>query len=87
MQSTCSSSLQRTLKPKQLLVDVLSLSSYVHSATGWRLYTVTDSVNAASQFKSLCQDLPRLLELFLGGSKSVESQIYGRVHSGERSVS
>ena len=52
---------------KLLVVDVSSLSATFTALQ--EAYTPL-LVNAASQFKSLCQDLPRLLELFLGGSSS-----------------
>ena len=55
MQSTCSSILQRTLKPKQLFVDVSSLSSYVHNATGACTPTLSTQQASLNLCAKTCQ--------------------------------
>ena len=78
MQSTCSSSLQRTLKPKQLLVDVSSLSSYVHSAPATGACTPTLSTQQASL--NLCaKTCPGFSSCFLVAVEASSHRSYSSV--------
>ena len=74
----CSSSLQRTLKPKQLLVDVSSLSSYVHSAPATGACTPTLSTQQASL--NLCaKTCPGFSSCFLVAVEASSHRSYSSV--------